>query len=306
MCCFASPIQDVHDTQIFARLSGKQTQFLVYQMHVSSKVENAMILPLPVATPVPDDAVRFIDLQGYRGFFDNLQAGFPRMPGLLAGSKALEDTVSIGVEPPLPVAVVGNYVASFVPSVKDFRRLDPRFSISPEVWAEIPGYADFGFAVFRLAATSGTAHPMAFEFRTRFQDQIFFPTVHIHDGRPRDVESFDHSLFLQDAAYDAVVGEYEDSDVPDDATGFVRSDRPAAGFAAPDRSEGILLPDLLVHRRELRGAHPNADQLAGLPQASIVSPRMRRWGVRGGALILGAVGVGLVVARRRKLARYRS
>jgi hypothetical protein len=77
---------------------------------------------------------------------------------------------------------VGNFVASVVPTVEDFRRLDPQFSISPEIWGKIPDYQDYSFVVFQLEELKGRPHPMAFEFETRHQENLFFPTVHIHDG----------------------------------------------------------------------------------------------------------------------------
>ena len=38
---------------------------------------------------------------------------------------------------------------------------------------------------------------MALRFRTRYQRQLFFPTVHVHDGTVPEVETFDHRLFCQ-------------------------------------------------------------------------------------------------------------
>ena len=77
MCCFARPVISVNNTQIFARLSGKGSQYLAYQMNYRSDEPNAMILPLPVRQPANDDSVRFIDLKGYEAFFDDLAEGFP-------------------------------------------------------------------------------------------------------------------------------------------------------------------------------------------------------------------------------------
>ena len=77
MCCFARPVISVNNTQIFARLSGKQSQYLAYQMNYVSDEPNAMILPLPVRQPAGEDFVRFIDLKGYESFFKDLAKGFP-------------------------------------------------------------------------------------------------------------------------------------------------------------------------------------------------------------------------------------
>ena len=62
---------------------------------------------------------------------------------------------------------------------------------------------------------------MAFEFETRLKNEIFFPTVHIHDGEVHKREHFDHTLYLQNAEFDNVVGKYKNHNVNDKQTGFV-------------------------------------------------------------------------------------
>jgi hypothetical protein len=172
----------------------------------SESAENAMILPLPVRTPATDASVRFIDLEAYGLFFDDLERGFPvKESWTLARSKSETATASAAAAPELVVHEVGSYVASFVPSIADFARLAPRFRIAPAVWARIPAYADYGFAVFQLKSKEGRPHPMALELESRMPDQIFFPTVHIHDGEVHDREGFDHALYLQSEAFDRVV-----------------------------------------------------------------------------------------------------
>lgn len=60
MCCFSQPMRYVANTEIFARLSGSGTQFLVYQMTFASDGPNAMVLPLPVRS-----TVRFLNIESY-------------------------------------------------------------------------------------------------------------------------------------------------------------------------------------------------------------------------------------------------
>src|SRR6185369_6044862 len=92
---------------------------------------------------------------------------------------------------------VGSFEASFVPSVGDFDRLDARFRIPRETWAALPGYERFGFAVFKLKQGKRRIHPMAFTFPRASTDTLFFPTVHIHDGRVHPHATFDHALYCQ-------------------------------------------------------------------------------------------------------------
>ena len=116
-----------------------------------------------------------------------------------------------------------------MPTLADFDRLDPKFTLPQEVWAKIPEYENFGFAVFQLAAGQLRPHPMAFEFQTD-KDELFFPTIHIHDGEVHQSEHFDHVLYMQHAGLDSKVGAYRNSDVEDRATGLVRSAQQASSF----------------------------------------------------------------------------
>jgi hypothetical protein len=38
---------------------------------------------------------------------------------------------------------------------------------------------------------------MAFRFKTREKDAIYFPTLHVHDGELHERADFDHALFYQ-------------------------------------------------------------------------------------------------------------
>jgi hypothetical protein len=196
MCCFSQPVQRVANTRIFARRFNRDRQYLAYQMAVQTVRPTAMILPLPVSLPMKPDAVRFISLKEYPAFFEALSTLFVRP--MTAHASSREEVIVLSR--PLPVQNVGDFVASFVPRLQDFSRLDPRFVIKPAVWRKLPRYGDYGFAVFQLKAPARTlaqVHPMALEFRTRLREQIFFPTVHIHDGALHAREEFDHELYWQ-------------------------------------------------------------------------------------------------------------
>src|SRR5262249_41877254 len=161
--------------------------------------------------------------------------------------------------PELAVQEVGDYIASFVPSVADFKRVDARFVIAKEIWDTIPTYKDYGFAVFQLKELSGSPHPMAFEFDTRLDATIFFPTVHIHDGTVHEKADFDHVLYAQASAFDERVSDYDGPEAVDKRTGFVRSNGKAKEFADAGRSAGVLDPELLVHKVSMNGLLPNRD-----------------------------------------------
>src|ERR1700722_18340848 len=196
MCMFSGPVVDVNTTRIFARADKDDGQFLVYSMRFESKQEVAMVLPLPVKPGVGEKAVSFINLKDYPDFFADLDRGFPP-PGIY---KSLSDGVpgqGLRSAAKLEVYQVGDFEASFVPTVKDFDRLDNRFRLPAGTWKQLRDYHDYGFAVFKLKSGKVKVHPMAFSFPRRDTRILFFPTVHVHDGKVHDKAHFDHMLYCQ-------------------------------------------------------------------------------------------------------------
>ena len=277
MCIFSQPVQSVSNTQIFARFASDDWQYLVYQMQYATTQANAMILPLPVRTPADERrSLEFITLDEHPEFFSELAAGFPlALPDFEDFGRGLPAPAANALAGPLEVQEVGDFVASFVPSLADFNRLDEQFRISQDSWDQIPRYADYGFAVFQLKSLKGKPHPMAFRFRSRLathdQRSLFFPTVHIHDGQVHAREEFDHSLYMQADEFDAACGEYLERPrlVRDSATGYVRSKWVAGEFCNVEASRGILKGDALIHRRDMRGRHANDDVLVDLDLAQV-------------------------------------
>lgn len=240
MCCFSRPVDAVKDTNIFARAAKEGRQFLVYNMQLDAKEELAMILPLPVPPNPKEDAVRFINLEKYPEFFVEMHAGFPVRP-LKTRAKPGEES------PTLKVVEVGNFVASFVPTQKDFSRLDPRFRLPGNVWDQIPTYKDYGFAVFQLKKGKQKVHPMAFEFPRRDPQKLFFPTVHIHDGKWTPQAEFHHALFCQKSG-----GE--------DVAMWEESAQPVGLFMKKtELSQGILDGEGHCYRLEVTGVRKNED-----------------------------------------------
>jgi hypothetical protein len=247
MCIFSANVSSVANTSIFARSSGDNRQFLVYSMQYEANSDLAMILPLPTP-PLPDEeAVRFIDLANYPQFFDDMAEGFilPPSRGLSSDSKLASKSI-------LKVHDVGSFQASFVPHRRDFARLDDRFRLPDQAWDQIPQYDDYAFAVFKLRAGAKSVHPMAFEFPRRNQQELFFPTVHIHHGVVEAQAEFDHSLYCQTlrgpAGWRISADEF-------------RGVAPllARQFMDIAKTEGIVDADSPVLMRRLQGIYINAD-----------------------------------------------
>jgi hypothetical protein len=252
MCCFSRVSHPsfwsrlfarevrVFETQIFARVEGDR-QWLAYSMELKTGGDVAMILPLPVVPGSGDDALQFLNLEHYPEIFEHMANAF-REPERF-------DPLSQGVlsaggsnEPPLVVHSVGAFEASFVPSPKDFSRLDERFRISDSLWEKLPEYRDYGFAVFKLKrGRRQRIHPMAFRFLTRAPDKRFFPTVHIHDNLVHETARFRHVLYFQGAS----------GDEP--------SREAARASVATSRAEGLVLGEEPLRRRIVNGRQPNRD-----------------------------------------------
>jgi hypothetical protein len=215
-------------------------------MTFKSQFELAMILPLPVRLPANEEDVEFIDLKAYPQFFDDLDRGFPSLAA--ASSLSFAQGINTKSARLLPVVTVGDFEASFVPSVKDFSRLDQRFRLDDNVWKKIPGYDDYGFAVFKLKPGVMSIQPMAFSFPRRDPQSVFFPTVHIHDGRVHGTAHFDHSLYCQPRPDERLsIHKWEES-----------YNHPA-GFMQVHLTKGIILPDEHCYKRELHGRLANRD-----------------------------------------------
>jgi hypothetical protein len=221
-------------------------------MKIQTKEDLAMILPIPVPSGSPDNAVRFINLKGYAAFFDDMPKGFPQpsLKGRVGGA----EVEGLSVKPKLPVVDVGDFGASFVPSIRDFDRLDERFRLPDAAWDQLPRYRDYGFAVFKLkegeAKKQQKVHPMAFEFPRAdpFEKRLFFPTVHIHDGKVHPEAEFDHILYCQ-----ATGGEK----LP--MNEWVESLIVASQFLKVDKADGIVDGASHVHVRAVRGKRKNED-----------------------------------------------
>ncbi len=254
MCCFspvtlprslwsrlwpAKPLR-VSGTRIFARSLGAE-QALVYSMTLRARGEVAMILPLPVVPGLGEGALEFVDLEGYPSFFDDLEQAFHVVEPLPKGGG--RRSRGSAAPPRLRVHQVGAFEASFVPSPGDFDRLDPRFRLPPTVWASLPRYHDYGFAVFCLRrGGKARIHPMAFRFRTRAPGRLFFPTLHVHDGEVHERADFDHALYFQGAA------------------GFGEASAARAGdFVDAAKAIGLVAPAAPLGRELMAGSRANDD-----------------------------------------------
>lgn len=246
MCCFSKPVRSVTNTQIFCRVGAKGYQVVIYSMRLDAAEDLAMILPIPVIANSSEDAMKFLDFSGYTGFFEDVEKNFI-VPTASAYGNPFGDPARSGA---LKVKKVGNFDASFVPTVADFSRLDKRFRLSGDVWQKLPQYDDYGFVVFKLSKGAAQVHPMGFAFPTRDRAQITFPTVHIHDGKVHKKAEFDHSLYCQSPS-DEVAMKWRESDY-------------IAQYAVKcSKASGTVRPKQHIYRKLMRGKLKNEDLIVG-------------------------------------------
>ena len=246
MCCFTGKVEEVKNTRIFGRLGERGNQVLIYQMSVNVPRDLAMVLPIPIKKGTGEDAVKFFDFSKYDRVFEDMWEMFP-MPSYRADPFGAAPAAATSRS--LEVVSVGAYDASFVPTAADFSRLDERFRMPERVWAKLPGYEDFGFAVFKLKPGNARVHPMAFAFPTALAGTVFFPTLHIHDGNIHAKETFDHTLYLQGEGLNVMGAGWEES--PGLAVTKVK-----CGY-----THGMVRPEMHVYRNQIRGISDNGDIL---------------------------------------------
>ena len=284
MCCFFGPGIErlrVDNTSIFARHVGENEQIIAYEMVLNASNDVVMVLPLPVGSRDEQRAVQFLNLEKCPFLFDRLREMLPVWRSRYGGRGDFDGASidSLFAKPRLEVQTVGRFEASFVPSIADFDRLDPRFRVAPELWAELGSYADWGFAVFQMReierGKSRRVHPMAFRFVSRDPRSLFFPTVHVHDGSVHATAKFDHLLFFQreiphrpkDRLYlDGEIWRY-DRHAPYDRQGQVRwnerAENPAelgdAYFTSESSPDNVIDAKLPLQGFGMRGLLPNRD-----------------------------------------------
>jgi hypothetical protein len=227
-------------------MSESGRQFVIYSMTLNMAKPLAMVLSVPVKKGSDEKAVRFINLETYQNFFGDLDAGFPKVRSDFMEN--LPASLGISSAATLEVVQVGNFEASFVPTVKDFSRLDERFRMPADLFAKMPDYRRFGFAVFKLKPGAQTVHPMAFEFPSSLGAQVFFPTVHVHDGKVHARAKFDHVLYCQPSGKTNLK-----------LSAWAESPKTAQHFVDVKKSAGLVLAGEHCYKLEMHGLLPNKD-----------------------------------------------
>ena len=254
MCMFTRPVRWVGSTSIFARIQDGH-QVLIYSMELIADQETAMVLPVPLH----QGAFEFVNLEGYPDFFEHLS--------LACRPHVLLATESRGLglfRERLPIEKVGSFEASYVPSARDFDRLDERFRLPAPLSAALMRYRGCGFAVFQLAAGKQKIHPVAMRFPTNQPNRLFFPTLHLHGRFLWPLAHYDHSLYCQIPKAPAGwrPGGVEKSEVTGNQQGSIRlwmEPTPAQNYLDIARTQGLVDEEAMCYHRFVKGYRPNRD-----------------------------------------------
>ena len=154
MCIFSQPVELVSNTHIFARVANG-TQFLAYEMNLSTSTENAMILPVPVAHGAGEDALQFISLEDYPDFFDDLDALFPAVAIAAAGLDTERDSDwSLGPSIALPLPIFDSGEARRAKARAQAIAARQRLTHHLEIVARVVVFRDFADVLARRLAVA--------------------------------------------------------------------------------------------------------------------------------------------------------
>lgn len=182
MCIFVAPVLRVSKTRIAVAPLSDNRQLIVYENQVSQQpgARNAMVLPVPAGQPVT-----LVDFSKYPfggNFWDDCDSLIPRAITNNAMSFGGGFGVATKDVETLPVQRVGAYMASVVPSLADFGRLDASvFQLPKDIESILVEHyaAGFSFVVCLFTGNVG-AHPIAYTSARLPNGNCFIPTRHAH------------------------------------------------------------------------------------------------------------------------------
>lgn len=184
MCVIQGDTKTVADTQIFCfpACNGKD-QVTVYsnEVHMNNPQDNnnAMILPIPRGY----EQFKMVDLTKDPDLFKNLNRCFPSVIQMSTRNGSSLSAAANSADY-LAVKRCGSYEFSLVPSVQDFRRINPTvFQLNKDVEQLLLDKYPLGFAFLVCKIRQNTKfHPLAYMHPLQPDGRLFVPTLHFHQG----------------------------------------------------------------------------------------------------------------------------
>lgn len=200
MCIIQGDNPNVKKTRILVAPIDSFWQFTMYGNEVSFQSPQsfaAMILPVPSGAD-PE----LIDLSRVSDCLDVLSR-YLIPPSLSAASFSITNSSKSRSDSYLEVTEVGSYLASVVPTLSDFHRIDPSvFVLDPTVFQVLSQYypTDFQFVVCMLQQHKAY-HPLGILHRRLPDSRLFLPTLHFHYSQAshQDHTDWDHEIFCCDS-----------------------------------------------------------------------------------------------------------
>lgn len=248
MALFTQPVQVVGPINMFARATADGQQVLACNFRYTAEAEFTLILPLPTPPDASAQAVRFIDLSNYDGFFGDLRRGFPDLTRE-AEKVSLTDRIREKVLDWLDIDTTQAEI-TFAPNRAALLHIAEQFKLSAEVQQALARFQQDGFVCLKLAAGSNRLPPLAFEFPRRAPESVFFPTAHSVGGQFDPQASFNYTLFCQSPHRSLKWRVAADDNF-----------RPltAREFMKPDKAHGLIDPADGLLMQRLRGPFENVD-----------------------------------------------
>lgn len=184
---FTSFVRTSGVSKFFAR-RVEDRQYLAYEFNYAANGMTALIIPIPVSTKDRDRSVKTLNLAPYNSFFDHLSRAFPRDVVESRAEKVLQYVDHVG-----PI--------TYWPSLTEFEdKVDARYKLPQQFWNKLSFYQDWGLISVILPDTSNKisrVFPIAFEFKTRIPEGLFFPTLELNDCNIKPSASFNHEIYYQ-------------------------------------------------------------------------------------------------------------
>lgn len=194
MCMFASEAT-VSKTNIFVGYNEKK-QVTVYKNSIGTEVNNAMIIP------VFGGNIEFLDMTGYKNFFDDCKNSFPVIKSARLGFRSRNATFSDSES--LEVFSVGSYNVSVAKSVDDIIRANADyFTVDSKLIETLrSSYKSdqWSFIIFAIKPGNSEYEPFAWT-SPRIGTKLFIPTRHYHGSGQNEyvADDWGHNIYIAGA-----------------------------------------------------------------------------------------------------------
>jgi hypothetical protein len=258
-------------------MDGGLRQTTVYGNRVTlyDGAPTAMLLPVPVSAANAGTAecgIQVYDMTGAGPLFETLDKLFPSaFSNEYTDAHTMSFSRSQSAAAPLAVRRSGSYRYTIVPSLADFGRLQHEvFGLNPSspLAAMFAKYYSVGFAFLVCIIDASAAFaPIAYQHDKHTSGNVFVPTRHYHGSGAEEAsaDDWDHQIISVGCVGEAAGKQASASEIY--RTHASLRSAGSIELAQLLLEGGVRLPfrvprivhQSVVHRRTIKGAHPNDD-----------------------------------------------